>query len=75
MIEYKVKVYANGGQDWFLNGQLHREDGPACVWANGSQEWWLNGKRVTEEQVMQPIKELTVAEVERLLGYPVKIVK
>ena len=121
MIEYTVKVYEDGGQDWFLNGNLHREDGPAVIWATGTQEWWLNGKRhredgpayigangtqkwflngnlhredgpavigasgyqawylndkqVTEEQVMKPTKELTVADVEELLGYSVKIVK
>jgi hypothetical protein len=52
MIEYTVKVYENG-----------------------DQEWWLNGKEVTEAAVMQPTKELTVAEVERLLGYSVKIIR
>jgi hypothetical protein len=29
MIEYKVKVYEDGHKGWYLNGQLHREDGPA----------------------------------------------
>jgi hypothetical protein len=75
MIEYTVKVYKNGTQMWYLNGQLHRTDGPAVIWADGAQFWYLNGKQVTEEEVMKPTKELTVAEVERLLGYSVKIVK
>ncbi len=68
-------IWANGYQMWYLNDNLHREDGPAIIGANGTQKWYLNGKRVTEEQVMQPIKELTVADVEELLGYSVKIVK
>ena len=29
MIEYTVKVYANGDKSWYLNGKRHREDGPA----------------------------------------------
>ena len=34
---------------WFLNGQVHREDGPAVIWADGGQEWWLNGQRHRED--------------------------
>jgi len=68
-------IRANGTQVWWLNGKLHRKDGPAVIYSSGTQEWWLNGKRVTEEEVMKPTKELTVAEVERLLGYSVKIIK
>ena len=44
MIEYKVKVYANGSKSWYLNGKFHREDGPACEYADGSKLWYLNGK-------------------------------
>ena len=29
MIEYTVKVWANGDKSWCLNDKLHREDGPA----------------------------------------------
>ena len=49
MIEYTVKVYANGDRLWYLNGKRHREDGPACEWADGSKEWYLNGKRHRED--------------------------
>jgi hypothetical protein len=38
-------VYADGSQEWYVNGQLHRLDGPARVGAEGTQEWWVNGKR------------------------------
>lgn len=27
----------------FINGQLHRDDGPAFECHNGSQKWFLNG--------------------------------
>jgi hypothetical protein len=34
---------SNGTKSWFLNGRIHREDGPAIEYANGSKQWWLNG--------------------------------
>ena len=49
MIEYTVKVYDNGNKYWYLNGKLHREDGPAIEYANGSKSWWLNDKRHRED--------------------------
>jgi hypothetical protein len=70
--------WADGSKFWFLNGKYHREDGPAVEWVNGSKFWYLNGKEYTEagfKKKTAPIKELTVAELEKLLGYPVKIVK
>ena len=101
MIEYTVTVYTDGEKKWFLNGKLHREDGPAIEYAdgskfwflndklhredgpaielgNGNKFWYLNGKRLTQEEhqsATNPAKELTVAEVEKLLGHRVKIVK
>ena len=49
MIEYTVKVYDNGDKKWYLNGKLHREDGPAIEWAGGSKSWYLNGKLHRED--------------------------
>ncbi len=45
MIEYTVKVNEDGDKFWYLNGQLHREDGPAREYADGSKSWWLNDQR------------------------------
>jgi len=44
MIEYTVKVYLNCYKEWYLNGRLHREDGPAMEFPNGDKFWYLNGK-------------------------------
>ena len=41
---YEVRVHGNGHKEWFLNGKLHREDGPAVEYADGRKEWHLNGK-------------------------------
>ena len=29
---------------WFLNGKLHRTDGPAIEYADGTKRWYLNGE-------------------------------
>ena len=42
MIEYTVKVF-DDQTEWYLNGKLHREDGPACEYANGTKCWYKNG--------------------------------
>jgi len=101
MIEYTVKVFDNGDRIWYLNGKIHREDGPAVEQSNGTLKWFLNGKRhredgpavehtngtrwwflngeeYTEEEFLKKTakaKELTVAEIEALLGYQIKVVK
>ncbi len=49
MIEYKVKVHENGNKYWFLNGRLHREDGPAFEYARGHKVWYLNDKLHRED--------------------------
>ena len=48
MIQYTVNVYDNGDRLWYLNGYLHREEGPALEGADGIKEWYLNGKRHRE---------------------------
>jgi hypothetical protein len=37
--------HSNGSTRWYLNGKLHREDGPASIWVEGRQNWYLNGER------------------------------
>ncbi len=76
--EYTVKVYADGSKYWCLNGKFHREDGPAMELANGFNYWYLDDEQCTEAEFkakMAPAKEMTVAEIEALLGYRLKIVK
>jgi hypothetical protein len=77
-IEYQVRVYPNRDKYWYLNGKLHREDGPAIEYLNGTKEWWLNGEQLTEEEFnreMNPVRELTVEQISELLGCEVKVVK
>ena len=78
MIEYTVKVWANGNKSWYLNGKLHREDGPAIECVNGSKYWWLNDEKVTEEEhkrMTSPVVEMTMEEINKALGKQVKVVE
>ena len=70
--------YADGSRCWYLNGERHREDGPAVECSDGRRYWFLNGKEYTEKEFNEKtarVKELTVAEIEKILGHPVKVVK
>ena len=78
MKTYEVKVHGNGTKFWYLNGKLHSEAGPAIEYATGDKHWCLNGVECTEAEFnakMHPVKELSVADIENLLGFKVKIVK
>jgi len=33
-----------GNKCWYLNNDLHREDGPAVEWANGDKSWYFHSK-------------------------------
>jgi hypothetical protein len=48
-IKYEVEVYEDGDKHWYLNGKLHREDGPAVERSNGFKYWYLNGKPHRED--------------------------
>ena len=44
MKTYIVKIDDYGTKEWYLNGERHREDGPAVEYADGSKYWFLNDK-------------------------------
>jgi hypothetical protein len=48
-IKYEVRVYKDGRKCWFLNGNLHREDGPAIDCSDGTKFWYFNGQRHRED--------------------------
>ena len=43
-----MTIDADGTKMWWLNGKLHREDGPAAEYADGTKMWWLNGKQIDQ---------------------------
>jgi len=71
-------IYADGSTQYYIDGQLHREDGPAIEWASGIKRWFLQDVEYSEEDFnnhTNPAQELTLGEIEKLLGHPVKIIK
>ena len=79
VLKYRIEVDEDGTRRYYNTaGQLHRTDGPAIEWADGDKWWFLNGKRITQEEHLRrtnPAQEMTVAEIEKLLGKRIKIIK
>ena len=48
--EKKITILTSGDKLWYLNGERHREDGPACEYNDGTKQWFLNGKRIFSEE-------------------------
>ena len=46
----EIGFYHFGAKQWYLNGERHREDGPACEYNDGTKQWFLNGKRIFSEE-------------------------
>ena len=40
-----LKRNERGDKKWYLDGKLHRLDGPAMETAEGSKHWYINGER------------------------------
>ena len=59
---YSQRIYS-GYKYWYINGELHREDGPAIEYRGGSKEWWLNGIEVTEEIIEFIIKRKRLRKI------------
>ena len=43
------EINSYGTKRWYLNGKLHREDGPAVEWHDGVKHWYLNGNLHRED--------------------------
>ena len=43
--EYGPALIDEYGKKWYLNGLLHRIDGPAIEWVSGTMEWYQHGAR------------------------------
>jgi hypothetical protein len=45
-------VYLHGDikEEWWFNGELHRENGHAIVYKNGDKLWYLNGKKYKKSE-------------------------
>ncbi len=49
-MEYKVIVNKNSSEEeWYYNGKLHRENGPAFIAHNGNKYWYQHGQLHRED--------------------------
>lgn len=48
-MENELHIDPSGTKTWWLNGEYHREDGPAIEYTNGDKYWFLNDKRHRED--------------------------
>jgi hypothetical protein len=42
-------ITKHGSKYYYLNDELHREDGPAIEYLDGHKEWYFNGKSHRED--------------------------
>ena len=45
----KLEIDNYGHKRWYLNGQYHREDGPAVESPNGDKWWYINSQLHRED--------------------------
>ena len=60
MKNYTVKVFEDGSKVWLLNGERHREDGPAIEFSSGTKAWYLNGEKLTKKEHMRRTSGVTM---------------
>jgi len=68
----------NGDKYWYKLGKLHRTQGPAVEDTDGGREWWLDGKKCTKAghaAALNQTTDMTIAEIEKKLGYKIKVIK
>ena len=71
-------VTEDGSKFWYKHGLRHRTQGPAIEYSLGRKEWFLDGENMTEAEhafAMNPTTDMTIAEIEKKLGYKIKVIK
>lgn len=46
----KIRVFNDGYREYYLNGQLHNQNGYAVIFPDGDGRYYLNGKEFSEEE-------------------------
>jgi len=67
---YTVKVFEDGSKVWLLNGERHREDGPAIEFSSGTKAWYLNGEKLTEKEHMRRTSGVTMEDARLIAAAP-----
>jgi hypothetical protein len=71
--------WSYGDKAWYINGHLHRLDGPAIESLGGVHDsWYINGKGLTKKEFLKqtaPEIVLTMDEIAAKLGIEVSKLK
>ncbi len=63
-------VHQDGGFEWYLNGKMHREDGPAWYFAGKhTYEWRVHGVLQSKSQVLRRIKKFGLSPLLEGVNY------
>jgi len=46
---YWAEISDTGNKFWYMDGLLHREDGPAIIYTDGEERWWLHNTEYSEK--------------------------
>ncbi len=57
MVRFEEGIGPPDCQEYYLRGELHREDGPAAIFADGEKYWFLFGVKKTIEEVFELMDE------------------
>jgi len=44
-----IVEYEDNSIVYYLNGKIHREDGPACIYSVGTTRYYINGNHITND--------------------------
>ena len=55
-----------GDKSWYLNGKLHREDGPATIFSNGDGWYYLNDIRYSKEDWEIEVAKIKLKRIKNL---------
>ena len=58
MSQPKMRVDKYGIKKWYLNSNLHREDGPAIEESSGTKFWYLHGKEFSFEDYIMELERM-----------------
>jgi hypothetical protein len=64
-------AHANGDVEYYLDGKLHRTDGPAISWcvdkSNTHLEWWVDGVHITADKLEEAAQAYRLSKIEHRL--------
>jgi hypothetical protein len=77
VIENKAIEHDRGFKIYYLNGECHREDGPAVEYPNGEKWWFLNDKylKIIPQYVLENYMKANNLTLAHLLTDPDPIVR